>query len=159
MGWYGMALIDVLDYLPLTHPRRAELLDALQRFVAGVVRYQGATTGVWYQVVDQGTRAGNYLEASASCMFTYVLAKAINNGYISSATYKTAATQGYAGIINQFVTVTGTTYNLNSIRAGLGVSVTYEQYINPTGILSNDHKGVAAFILASNEIQILVSTP
>jgi len=159
MGWYGMALIDVLDYLPLTHPRRAELLDALQRFAAGVVRYQGATTGVWYQVVDQGTRAGNYLEASASCMFTYVLAKAINNGYISSATYKTAATQGYAGIINQFVTVTGTTYNLNSIRAGLGVSVTYEQYINPTGILSNDHKGVAAFILASNEIQILVSTP
>lgn len=159
IGWYGMALVDTLDYLPASHPGRAELLNALQRYAAGIVRYQHPVTGVWYQVVDQTTSAGNYLEASCSSMFTYVLAKGINKGYLSAATYKSATIRAYTGLINQFVTGSGGQYSLNSIcRVGsLSGDGSYSYYISQA-VVSNDLKGIAAFILAGREIEILVAT-
>src|SRR5271167_53219 len=83
IGWYGMALVDALDYFPEDHPARPEIVATLQRLCAGVVKHQDPQSGLWYQVVDQGGRKGNYLEATASCMFVYTLAKAVNHQYVS----------------------------------------------------------------------------
>lgn len=161
MGWYGMALVDTLDYLPLSHPGRSELMAALQRFAECVVRHQHPMTGVWYQIIDQPNLAGNYLEASASSMFAYVLAKGVNKGYLGASVYKPAALRGYTGVINEFVTGSGSDYHLHRIRAGLGVGGTTAHYLNAgTGqILSDDHKGVGAFVLAGCEIETLANAP
>src|SRR5271170_4546792 len=102
LGWYCMALVDVLDWFPKDHPQRAELVKALQDTMAAVVKYQDAKTGLWWQVMDAGPAPvtsmptggkhgeaianpvgpGNYPEASASCMFVYSLAKGVRMGYL-----------------------------------------------------------------------------
>jgi unsaturated rhamnogalacturonyl hydrolase len=102
MGWYGMALVDVLDYLPKDHPRRKELLDILQRYATAVKNFQDPASGVWWQVLDQGTRQGNYLEASASCMFTYALAKGVRMGYLDPG-FAPIAKKAFAGIVTNFI--------------------------------------------------------
>ncbi len=48
------------------------------------MKYQDPSSGTWYQVTDQGAREGNYLESSATALFIYTLAKAINKGYIDN---------------------------------------------------------------------------
>ena len=58
MGWYAMALVDVLDWFPKDHPQRAELIAALNRTAAAIVKYQDEKTGLWWQVMDKGEAAG-----------------------------------------------------------------------------------------------------
>jgi unsaturated rhamnogalacturonyl hydrolase len=60
MGWYGMALVDTLDYFPKTHPKRAELIAILKRLATAVAKYQDQQSGLWYQVVDKAGAKGNY---------------------------------------------------------------------------------------------------
>src|SRR5690606_28361121 len=77
LGWYAMALVDVLDYFPKDHPKRPQLISYLNRLAKAVTKYQDAS-GLWFQVTDQGNRDGNYLEASGSSMFAYAFAKGAN---------------------------------------------------------------------------------
>lgn len=160
MGWYAMALVDVLDYFPEEHPRRADILAILQRLVQAVTRVQDGQTGVWYQVLDQAGRAGNYAEASASCMFVYALAKGVRNGYIDAG-YRQNAHRAYAGILKEFIEVDANGLaNLHRICAvaGLGGNPyrdgSYAYYIQ-AAVASNDPKGVGPFILASLEMERL----
>ena len=90
MGWYGMAMVDVLDYFPANHPGRDSIIKILNRFAMAVTKVQDAKSGVWYDVLDMPEREKNYKEASASCMFVYTLAKAIRNGYIPATFAATA---------------------------------------------------------------------
>ena len=82
LGWYAVALVDVLDWFPKDHPQRAALIAALNRTDAAIVKVQDAKTGLWWQVIDKGEKTGNYFEASASCMFVYSLAKGVRMGYL-----------------------------------------------------------------------------
>lgn len=154
MGWYAMAIVDILDYLPEDHAKRDQILEIAHRMAEGIVRYQDEATGAWYQVVDQGDREGNYLEASASSMFTYFLLKGTEKGYIDQK-FKTNGIKGYKGLIDQFVQENEDgTISLTSVCAVAGLggnpyrSGTYEYYINETK-RDNDPKGVGPFILAS----------
>ena len=157
LGWYAMALVDVLDYLD--HPRRQEIITFLQQTAAAVIAVQDPKSGVWFQVLDQGDRAGNYLESSASCMFVYALAKALRKGYLPVEPYRAAVEKGYAGILSQFVTLDERgLVNLNRMCyvAGLGGDPyrdgSFENYISEP-VVSNDFKGVGPFILASIEME------
>ncbi|MBS1511228.1 MAG: glycoside hydrolase family 88 protein [Bacteroidetes bacterium] len=95
MGWFTMALVDMLKYLPASHPRRGELLTALANLAIGIQTYQDPATGLWYQVVDRGTSlTNNYLETSGSSMFVYALKTAADSGWISS-TYLSVAQQAW----------------------------------------------------------------
>lgn len=85
IGWYGLALVDTLDFFPTNHPARADIIATLQKLCAGVVKHQDPSSGMWWQVVDQGNRQGNYLEATASAMFVYTLAKGVNKNYLPRA--------------------------------------------------------------------------
>lgn len=154
MGWYTMALVDVLDYIPIDHPKRDKVLFILNDLCKSLVNYQDSKTGVWYQVVDQGERSGNYLEASASCMFVYALAKAVHKDYIDSS-FWSAAQKGYEGIINYFIEIEydGLVNLTNICRvAGLGGKPyrdgSYDYYISEP-VVKNDLKGVGPFIMAS----------
>lgn len=159
IGWYAMALVDVLDYMPANHPERANLIKYLQRLAPALVKYQDAKSGVWHQMTTQGTRKGNYFEASASCMFVYALAKGVRMGYLP-ATYLASAKKGYAGILKEFVEEEANgTLSLNKTVSvgGLGGfpyrDGTYEYYLSEP-IRKNDLKGVGPFIFASVEMEI-----
>ncbi|HSV55494.1 MAG TPA: glycoside hydrolase family 88 protein, partial [Magnetospirillaceae bacterium] len=76
MGWYAMALVEVLDYLPSSHEGRLTLSASLGRLAEAARRFQDPASGLWHQVADQGARSGNYAETSVSAMFAYAFAKA-----------------------------------------------------------------------------------
>jgi len=158
MGWYAMALVDTLDWFPKDHPERAELIAALNRTAAAVIHYQDPRTGLWWQVMDQAGRPGNYLEASASCMFVYALAKGVRMGYLTQSD-AAPARRGWKGIQKKFVTV-GTdglmVLNGTVTVGGLGGtpyrSGTFEYYIGEK-TRANDAKGVGALMMAGSEME------
>lgn len=159
MGWYAMALVDVLDFIPQEHSGRADILKILNQVAEGIKKYQDKETGLWYQVLDQGSREGNYLEATASSMFAYTLLKAVRKGYISSD-YKNVATKAYNGIVENLIKDNGDgTISLTQCCsvAGLGGDPyrdgSYEYYISEP-IRDNDPKGVGPFIMASIEMNL-----
>lgn len=157
IGWYGMALVDVLDFLPQDHAGRPDVIAIIEKMAEGIVRWQDDKTGVWYQVTNMGDREGNYLESSGSAMFVTFLYSAINKGYISPD-YKVAADKGFSGLIKEFVKKEDDgTYSITNCCAvaGLGGEKTYrdgsfEYYIGEPVIL-NDPKSVAPFIWAAIE--------
>ncbi|WP_345950622.1 glycoside hydrolase family 88 protein [Mucilaginibacter sp. PAMB04274] len=160
MGWYGMALVDVLDQMPTNHPKRAELLVILNRFATAVAKYQDKQSGLWYQVLDKGTSKGNYLEASASCMFVYALAKGVRQHNLPKY-FQTVAESGYKGILNKFISTDANgLIHLNGTVsvAGLGGNPyrdgSYEYYLSEK-VVTDDAKGVGAFIQASVEMERL----
>lgn len=157
VGWYLMAAIDVLDYLPKTQRDRAELVRVVQQLAAAVARVQDPLTGVWWQVLDQPDRARNYLEASASAMFTYAFAKGARLGYLDPE-YRALANRAFDGMLAQFVTVKPD--GLVSIGgickvAGLGGNPprdgSYAYYVSEP-VAADDYKGVGAFVLAAVEL-------
>lgn len=164
MGWYGMALVDTLEFFPQDHPQRAALLAILKRLAVAVEKYQEPKSGLWYEVLDKGGEKGNYLEASASCMFVYSLAKAVRLGYLPASYFKVAQ-KGYHGITSQFIETDATgQVNLKGTVsvAGLGGNPyrdgSYAYYLSEK-VVTNDPKGVGAFLLASNEMEIAESLP
>jgi unsaturated rhamnogalacturonyl hydrolase len=157
MGWYAMALVDTLDNFPEQHPQRGALLQILKRLATAVQKYQDAKSGLWYQVVDKAGAKGNYLEASAACMFVYALGKAVRQGYLP-ASYLAVARKGYQGITTQFIESDGAGVDLKGTVgvAGLGGTPyrdgSYEYYLSEK-VVTNDPKGVGAFLLASVEME------
>ncbi|HEX9782828.1 MAG TPA: glycoside hydrolase family 88 protein, partial [Opitutaceae bacterium] len=167
-GWYAMAIVDSLDFFSPTHPEVDHINDILRRVADGIARWQDPETGLWWQVLDQGDREGNYLEATASSMFVYALAKGINRGYLSRDTFLPVILKGYEGIIRDLIkkegdgrisltqccSVAGLGYTNSAGRARDG---SFEYYISEP-IIDNDLKGVGPFILAGMEMQEVLST-
>lgn len=156
LGWYAMAFVDALDFIPKHEAGRDSMLVIFNNIAAQVKRLQDARTGVWYQVLDKSGAKGNYLESSCSAMFVYALFKGVRKGYIDPS-YLDVAVKGYKGILKEFIRVDKD--GLVSITqacavAGLGGknyrSGDYDYYIHET-IRDNDAKAVGPFILASLE--------
>lgn len=162
LGWYSMALVDVLDFLPADHPGRPEIIALVRKVCAGVMRHQDQDSGLWYQVLDQGGRQGNYLEATASAMFVYTMAKGVNRGYLAR-TYVAPMLKGYQGIIDRLIrTEDNGQITLTQCCAvsglGYGRDGSYEYYLREP-IVNNDLKGVGPFILAGIEMQQFLGLP
>jgi unsaturated rhamnogalacturonyl hydrolase len=102
IGWFAMSLVDTLDSVPREHPLHRYLVQLVNELAPALVHFQDPKSGLWWEVVDQGGRDGNYTEASASAMFVYTLVKAVNRGYLS-ASYLPAAVRGYAGLVRDKV--------------------------------------------------------
>jgi len=158
MGWYAMALVETLDYFPQKHAKCPELIAILNRVATAVAKYQEPRSGLWYQILDRGADKGNYLESSAACMFVYALAKGVRNGYLP-ASYMKVAERGYQGILKQFVKYDANgRLNLEGTVsvAGLGGNPyrdgSYEYYLSEK-VVTNDPKGIGAFLLAATEME------
>lgn len=162
IGWFAMALVDALDFLPVDHPKRDDIIAIAQKLAKGIERYQ-SKEGVWYQVVDQGTREGNYLESSSTGMFTYFLLKGAEKGYLDQVDLA-AGKKAYQGMLTEFVREDAdggiSLTNVCGV-AGLGGNPyrdgSYEYYIGEV-IRVNDPKGVGPFILASLQYEALANT-
>lgn len=159
MGWYAMALVDTLDYFPSSHPKRGELIGILNRLAKAVAKFQDPKSGLWYQVMDKSTGKGNYLETSGSSMFVYALAKGARNGYLPSSNLAIAQ-RGYKGLISGYAKSDANgQFNLDGTVsvAGLGGNPyrdgSYEYYLSEK-VVTNDPKGVGAFLMACNEMDI-----
>jgi unsaturated rhamnogalacturonyl hydrolase len=160
MGWYGVALVDVLEYFPDNHPRKKELTAILKRYVDAIQKVQDKQNGLWWDVLDKPTGKGNYQEASASCMFVYTIAKAVRLGWLPD-NYLPIAKKGYAGIVKEFIEMDEHQQtNLKGTVAVSGLGGTpyrdgsYEYYVGEK-VVTNDPKGVGAFLIASNEMELL----
>ena len=155
LGWYSMALVDVMDWLPSQY--QAPLDSIFSVVAAGVARYQDDESGLWFQVMDQPGREGNYLESSCSAMFTYALYKGIRTGHLPES-YLSVAERAYEGMLAQFIETDSETGLVSLTRtcavAGLGGnpyrSGTFDYYVGET-IRANDPKAVGPFLLACIE--------
>jgi len=151
MGWLAMAMVDVLDYFPKDHPQYDEIIENIKEMAEAVKKYQDEDSGVWYQVLDQKGRSGNYLESSASTMFVYFLYKAVRLGYIDRS-YLEVADRGLDGVMNEFIE-TGQQGNVEITKACAGAGLggdpyrdgSYDYYINES-IRNNDPKAVGPYI-------------
>ncbi|SFQ40899.1 glycoside hydrolase family 88/105 protein [Hymenobacter arizonensis] len=159
IGWYSMALVDVLDYFPQNHPQRPAIIKALQQLAPVLAKYQDSKTGTWSLVMNQESRNGNYAEASGSSMFVYALAKGVRMGYLDKSFAKVAQ-KGYDGLLKSFVATEPTgalAFNGTVSVGGLGGKPyrdgSYEYYLSEP-LRKNDLKGVGPFILASTEMEI-----
>ncbi len=158
LGWYMMALVDVLEILPAETTGRENLLKQLNDLAQAILKVRDPESKVWYQVPDQGDREGNYLESSASAMFIYSFAKGANQGYLP-AEYRKIAKESFRGFIAEFVHVNED--GLVDVRhacsgAGLGGKQqrdgSFEYYISEPQ-RTNDCKAVGPFILAALELE------
>jgi unsaturated rhamnogalacturonyl hydrolase len=152
MGWYGMALVDALDYLP-TH--REALIRILDRYAEAIKKVQDPATGCWWDILDKPNANGNYLEASASCMFVYTLAKGARKGYLPASCHAVAE-KGWRGIQKKFFSDQSTLQGTVSV-SGLGGNPyrdgSYAYYIGEK-VVPNDPKGLGAFLLAADEMDM-----
>ncbi len=169
IGWYGMAIVDSLDYLPVSQPEIDEIVNILKRVADGIVQWQDPKTGVWWQIPNLGTKEGNYLESSGSAMFVYTLAKGVNRGYLPREKYLPAILKGYAGLIHTLVkTDPSGAVRLTQVCSGAGLGYmmadgktprdgSFKYYISEP-IVDNDPKGTGPFIMAGIEVEKLLAT-
>jgi unsaturated rhamnogalacturonyl hydrolase len=160
IGWYAMALVDVLDFIPESETElRKTLIDISVELAADILRYQDAETGTWWQIIDKPGGIANYRESTASAMFTYFYTKAVNKSYLPES-YREVAIKSYQGMINEFVTLHAdgkVSMNDQCLVAGLGFGRdgSYDYYMTER-IVSNDAKGNTPFILAGVEMYKLL---
>ncbi|MBS1661355.1 MAG: glycoside hydrolase family 88 protein [Bacteroidetes bacterium] len=156
MGWYGMALVDAMEHYPANDPGKEVLKGILVRFAAAVSKVQDPATGLWWDILDKPGADKNYLEASASSMFVYALAKGVRMKYLP-ASYLEAAKKGYAGIVKKFLKENGDLEGTVSV-SGLGGNPyrdgSYDYYMSEK-VIVNDGKGMGAFLLAAGEMDVL----
>lgn len=156
IGWWFMAMVDVLDFIPEEHEGRKDILQMIKGLAETLPKYQDET-GLWYQVLDQQNREGNYQEASVSSMFMYAYAKAVNKGYIDSK-YRKIAKKTYDGLMKKLVVKNedGTlTLTQCCSVGGLGGNPyrdgSFEYYISEK-IRDNDAKATGPFIMGCLEL-------
>ena len=159
MGWYAMALVDVLDNFPASNDKKPELVAILGRLAKAIQQSQDPHCGLWYDILDQPAKEGNYHEASVSSMFVYALQKGVRRSYLP-ASYAAVAQKGYAGIKKEFIEQAGPDQvNLKGTVSVSGLGGTpyrdgsYDYYIHEK-VMTNDPKGMGAFLLAANEMAL-----
>ncbi len=163
LGWYGTAMVDVLDHFPQNHRGRDSIIAILNRFAKAIIKVQDTKSGLWYDIVNLPGKPKNYLEASASSMLVYTLAKGVRKGYIPES-YRQNAIKGYDGILKQFVKEESGQTNLHGTVSvsGLGGKPyrdgSYEYYMSEP-VIVNDPKGVGAFINAAVEMELIPKLP
>lgn len=157
MGWYAMALVDVLDFFPKSHPKRAELVAILNREMRALEKVQDKASGLWWLILDKGGQNKNYFEASASCMFAYSMAKGVRRGYLPRS-FVMSANAAWSGVQKHFLETKDGGLDLLKTIGGAGLGGTpyrdgsYNYYVNEK-IVTNDPKGVGAALLASVEME------
>lgn len=164
IGWYAMALVDVLDYFPKTHPDRPKLEDYLRQTAAAVLRYQDPASGCWWQITNRGGDQGNYLEASGTGMFVYAFLKGSRMGYLPPQ-YAAAGQKGWAGMLQNFISTdaNGSIHLEKTVSVG-GLGGTpyrdgsYEYYLSEP-LRRDDLKGLGPFILAALEAEQTAEYP
>lgn len=157
MGWFATALADLLEIVD-DPGARARLRPIFTELMEGVARYADEETGMYWQVVDQGGRAGNYLETSGSSMMAYAMLKGARLGVLGPE-YARLGRRTFDGILRRYFRAEGEDVELGGIClvAGLGPADdlrrdgSYQYYISEP-VVKNDAKGVAPLVMCYTEV-------
>lgn len=152
MGWYGMAMTDILEILPWHHPNRPHALHRLRKFVAGIKKYQDPKSGRWFQVVDKGDLEENWTETSCSAMFTHTISTSLDKGYIHDhrGEYKKAMERGYVGVLDR---ITKNSEGLTDVlEVCVGTNVGDLQWYFDRPRETNDLHGLGAVLLMNEQV-------
>ncbi len=160
LGWFAVALADLLEIIPAGEGLKTTE-SVFFELMEGVSPYQDEETGMYYQVPDQGKRAGNYLETSGSSMLAYAMLKGARLGVLPEE-YAVKGEKTFNGIVKKYLSFREGEMSLGGIClvAGLGPENnrrrdgSYEYYISEP-VVENDAKGVAPFLLCYTEIKRL----
>jgi unsaturated rhamnogalacturonyl hydrolase len=153
VGWYGAALIDLLEILGEKKRGQEDWIGSLQNFIPAIVKFQDEQSGLWYNVVDKGDRPDNWLESSCSALFLYFIAKAVKHGIVDDS-YREVCDKAYAGLLKHMVETDDSSFTLKGIVIGTSAG-TYDYYVSrPTS--ENDLHGMGAFILGSMALYDLI---
>lgn len=185
MGWYFAAVIDVLGLMPDTHPDYEKLVSIANDVAEGLALYQDKKAGSWYQLLQYDSRMKsdnigdtvegevynvcdkpNYLEASASAMFTYAYLKGMRLGVLDRSKYMDMAKKAYQGLLDNFIRKEengGLRIIQSCASAGLGPAkdhsrtgtINYYLCGKDITITQNEGKAIGPFILASLEFELL----
>lgn len=153
IGWYTVAILDIIEYLPKDHPAIPELQKIEVDLLDALLKYQDKETGMWYEVVDKPNESGNWVETSCTCLFLYSYAKAARTGVIDYKKYDSFIQKAYEGLMG-FLTYDDKGFlEINNVCIGTCIDEgTYEHYINRAKI-KNDLHGAGAFILMCAELE------
>lgn len=161
MGWFAAALVDIAEILPEGEDK-TYIAGLLHEMMAGILPYADGETGLYWQVVDQGGREGNYLETSGSSMMAYAMMKGARLGFLPKK-YAAQGKKTFDGIVDRYLSFEGENLVLGGIClvAGLGPEKdkrrdgTYAYYISEP-VVQNDAKGAAPFVMCYTEVKRLI---
>lgn len=161
IGWYLMAIMDCMDYIPLDHPQRKVVGGMFKDLARSVLKYQDPETGLWYQVTNKKIEPANWIETSGSAMFAYAFAKGDRKGFLDRS-YGVVAKNAFQSLVDNYVyfdeegkiyldgTVKIGTLNVNTSKGDFNYYATTERRIN-------DYKGLGALLYLSLELDDLPS--
>ena len=162
VGWYTVGLVDAISYFDLSRPNlKAELITIFRKTIEGLEQYIDPEKHMFWQVVDQMGREGNYVETSGSAMIAYAMMKGARLGFVDRR-FAAVGEKIFNGICREYLTETDGELNLGGIclMAGLGPEDkphrdgTYDYYISEP-VVENDAKGTGPFVMAYTEIKML----
>jgi len=148
-GWALLAATELLDVLPENHPGREKVLELLRAHIRGLQAVQ-SESGLWHQLLD---RDDSYLETSASAIYTYCIAHAINRGWIDALAYGPTVQLAWNGIatkVNAQGQVEGT-----CVGTGMGFDPAY-YYHRPQSVRAAH--GYGPMLLAGAEMIVLTKS-
>ena len=148
MGWFGMTLVEVLELLPRNHPNRPKLIAQVAQLVKAWANFQDQKTGLWYQIVNKGDNPENWVETSSSSMYTYVIAMAVDRGYVAKS-YLDVAKKGYAGVLTKLSLDADGQTNITDICEGTNVADL--AYYLARKRNTNDFHGLGAFLIMNEK--------
>ncbi|HXK60899.1 MAG TPA: glycoside hydrolase family 88 protein [Acidobacteriota bacterium] len=152
MGWFAMALVDMLEYLPAHHPGRSGLIEMFRKVAAGVKQTQDPVTGLWYQVMDKGGLADNWHETSGSGMFVYALKVGIDRNYLPGE-YQEVVTKAWQGLKSKVTYRPDGSPVISDAVEGMGVQDSYDGYINKKRVQNSAH-ALCAILMASTAVEM-----
>jgi len=151
MGWYAMALVDMMEYLPKDHPGYGKFHGLLKDVVEGLKNVQDPKTGLWFQVLDQGGKPDNWIETSGSMMYIYAIKKAIRLKYIDTK-YTAVADRAWQGLKSYIEADDKGMPVITEAVRGMGVQKNYERYVGFARLKNSTH-GLMAVQLAASEME------
>ncbi|MGJ5752131.1 unsaturated rhamnogalacturonyl hydrolase [Streptomyces puniciscabiei] len=150
VGWYAMALVNVLDAIPADQPGRPQLLGILHSLASALEKYQDPASGRWFQVIDKGSRPDDWTETSCSSMFAYALSRGARQGYLDPR-FEAVARRGYRGVLARLSVGADGRTNLAGISVGTNVG-DYVYYVGRTRA-TNDFHGLGAFLIMNEQLR------
>ncbi len=141
-GWMAMAVCDLLDHMPSSHPEKDDIIRILLKQIIGFSRYQ-SKNGMWRQLLN---KEDAWLESSVTAMFTYAVARAVNNGWIENI-YASIAVNGWKGL-SENISPGG---ELENVSTGFNIKQDLPFYYNIPVEKGGAH-GLGAFLLAGSEM-------
>ena len=147
-GWYVVAMLDILKFLPENHPKRARLIEIERQLLSSLVKFRDKESGLWYQIVNKGDDPRNWIETSCSSLFIKAIAGAVRMGIVDES-YKDIANEGFRSLCGR-MGKDGDDIVIQNVCIGTCIC-NYEEYLaRPT--CENDLHGVGAFLLMCSEI-------